>query len=624
MKTWTALLCLACSTAGAQTAPVFRGETREVLIETVVTGKNGEPVGGLTAKNFRIWEDKKPQAIGSFSVEAGSTAVPRRMILLFDTTSMSVADEAYMKQTAAAFIDADANSGRFMAVLMFDGSLHVVQNFTEGGARLKQSIRDIGLTATSSSDRGVGPPHTQPGGHGLIQSLAHLARNLDAVPGRKFMVVFTSQTSFANVAPDELKALADLCNHSDIAVYPVLGTRSVQESSAGGPDCGEPPVGVVRPHTYSSPRSNPCVLRVEGSPATFANETGGFIVESSNDVLSELQKIGAEQDHYYALGFTPPDSKQGACHSLRVKVDRRGTLVHTRNSYCSSKPQDLLAESRMAQDLEKRAAASSAGSVTVPIEAPFFYGAPNVARVHVVLEIPTDALKIEKQGGKLQTQVNVLGIASAPDQSISARFSDVVKREFENQQELDQWKQTPLHYEKEFKIVPGQYRLSVVFTSGGTSFGKAEAPLAVDPYFRGEFAISGIALGSQIRPAANLGLEVSLTGEAAPLIAGDRQIVPAGSNSFAKPESAYCYFEVYSTRAAEPASVHPRILDRTTGAVKWDGGSANVGPAADGSAVIPVGLSLPIASLPPGSYLLDVSATDGEANARRTVKFEIH
>ena len=56
-----------------------------------------------------------------------------------------------------------------------------------------------------------------------------------------------------------------------------------------------------------------------------------------------LQKIASEQDQYYVLTFTPPESKEGTCHTLRLKVDRAGTTVRARNSYCTAKALDLLA-----------------------------------------------------------------------------------------------------------------------------------------------------------------------------------------------------------------------------------------------------------------------------------------
>lgn len=54
---------------------------------------------------------------------------------------------------------------------------------------------------------------------------------------------------------------------------------------------------------------------------------------------------------------------------------------------------------------------------------------------------------------------------------LAARFSDIVRRTFDTKDDLDKWKAKPLYYAEEFKIVPGEYTLTVVFSSGGEGFG---------------------------------------------------------------------------------------------------------------------------------------------------------
>ena len=94
-----------------------------------------------------------------------------------------------------------------------------------------------------------------------------------------------------------------------------------------------------------------------------ANGTGGFVVRNTTDVLGGLQNIGKEQDQYYVLTYVAPESKEGSCHALRVKVDRKGTLVRARSNYCTEKPLDLLAGTSAGKDLENRAAGTEAGGI---------------------------------------------------------------------------------------------------------------------------------------------------------------------------------------------------------------------------------------------------------------------
>ena len=157
-----------------------------------------------------------------------------------------------------------------------------------------------------------------------------------------------------------------------------------------------------------------------------AEGTGGFVIVNTNDLLGGMQRIAKDQAEYYLLGYAPPDSAEGSCHTLKVKVDRGGTVVRSRSGYCKVRPLDLLAGSATEKDLEARAAGEMPGNVTASMRAPYFYSSPEVARVHLAIDIPSNSLEFQKIKGKQHSEVNVLGIAYKPDNSVAARFSDTV------------------------------------------------------------------------------------------------------------------------------------------------------------------------------------------------------
>jgi hypothetical protein len=163
-------------------------------------------------------------------------------------------------------------------------------------------------------------------------------------------------------------------------------------------------------------------------------------------------------------------------------VDRGGTKVRARNSYCTSKPQDLLAGTIAGQDLEKRAAAAELGNMTASVALPYFYTAPNVARVHVAAEMAPGGVKFENQKGRLHAEINLLGIASSQDGSVQARFSDTLKFDFDNEAQILEWRTKPIHYEKEFRIAPGQYSFTLA-----SDFGKTTMPLVVESWTPGKW-----------------------------------------------------------------------------------------------------------------------------------------
>jgi VWFA-related protein len=362
-----------------------------------------------------------------------------------------------------------------------------------------------------------------------------------------------------------------------------------------------------------------------------ADGTGGFVIANTNDLFGGLERIGKEQNEYYILAYTPVESPEGSCHTLRVKVGRGGTNVRARSGYCNVKAIDYLAGKPVEQDLENRATASQPGTVTASMQVPFFYTSPNTARVDVAIEIPSESLKFEKVKGKLHSEVNVLGIAYHLDGAVAARFSDTVKLDFENQKELDAFKEKPLHYENQFDVASGQYNFKVVFSSGGESFGKLEQPLMVDPNDGNQFGLSALALSKEMHRVSELetALDAELLEGRAPLVAAGMQFTPTGANRFKTTDPATMYLEIYEPLlvGANPpkVGVELRVTDRKTGEAKMDSGVLEVANFIHaGNPVIPVGLKLPLTSLIAGSYRVELTASDSAGKSVvRSADFEI-
>jgi VWFA-related protein len=397
--------------------------------------------------------------------------------------------------------------------------------------------------------------------------------------------------------------------------------------------------GIGSNSNLNSPYSQPRAIVPQFPPSASDNQqvlyqladgTGGFVILNTNDLLGGLERIAKDQNQYYLLGYKPAISAEGSCHALKVKVERGGTNVRARSGYCNVRPVDLLAGNPIEKDLETRAVGEMQGNVAALMQAPFFYTSPNTAQVHLAVEIPSTALKFEKVKGKQHAALNILGIAYKPDGSIAARFSDTVNVDFEGKKEVEEFQKQPYRYENQFGVASGEYKLKVVFSSGNESFGKLETPLLIDPYRGQEFSISGVALSNNIRRAADIStdLDGQLLEDRTPLLVQGLQISPSASNHFKKTDTAAIYAEVYEPLLKNPnppeVAYELIVVERKSGQEKLHVGS-RIPKVKAGDPVIPLGLKLPVASLAPGSYRVDLRAVDsvGNSSKTRTADFEV-
>jgi len=369
----------------------------------------------------------------------------------------------------------------------------------------------------------------------------------------------------------------------------------------------------------------------DGALYMLADGTGGFVIHNTNDLVSGMEKIARDQNQYYILGYSPEDSPEGSCHALKVKVDHGGDSVRSRSGYCNVRVVDALAGKPAENELEAIAAGSATGSIAAPLQLPFFYSSPNVARVNVAMEIPAATFHFEKVKGKLHAEVNVLGVAYKPDGSVGGKFSDTVKLDFDAKNQVEEFQKKPLHYENQFEIASGTYNFKVIFSGGGQDFGKLEKPLTIDPYDGKQFAVSGLALSHEhLSTEGDSGLDAVLIEDKVPLVSRGVQLIPAGSSLFKTTESSPgLYVEIYEPHLLDEnppqLAVQLKVSDRKDGQLKIDSGLVPMQAyVRKGNPVVPVGLRLPLTGLAAGAYRLELTGLDSLGKSMtRSVDFDV-
>lgn len=391
---------------------------------------------------------------------------------------------------------------------------------------------------------------------------------------------------------------------------------------------------------YANPMNQPNILLPKIPPSASDNQqimqmlaqgTGGFTIYNTNDLLGGLQRITQEMNQFYVLGYVPQATAEGSCHTLKVKLDKGGMEVRSRTGYCNVRSTNPLEGKPLEKQMEAQASGTGTGTIHASLQAPYFYAAPNVARVNLTMEIPGDAVVMNKDKGKYHANVNVLGIAYKPDGSVGARFSDTLNFDMDK----DEWKEftkRPYQYQNQFDAAPGNYKLTVVLSSGGAGFAKMETPLQIDAYDGNRFTLGGVVLSASLQRVDEIPTEVdaSLLEDRKPLIVKGYQITPSATCQFKKTDNVTLYSELYEpllkTATATKVVSGYRIYDKATNKeVFFTGGVPLDSFVEKGNPVVPFALKVETKDLQPGNYRLVLLAIDGQNHQapQRPVEFTL-
>jgi VWFA-related protein len=387
----------------ADRAPQFGSEITLVSLPVFVTDGEGRSVSGLTQADFEVTEDgRMVPVVGFREVDAGapgnvesmappeSPAARRQFLLLFDLSFSSVNGLVRSRAAALDFIAKGMSASDLGAVATFTANhgVRLLVGFTSDRGQLRRAVATLGVLqldrradplglAYDLSEVGMALSDTLPEEGGgalqdalravalryqrsqeaeyrqkvvsLLEGMEELAKALDAVQGRKQVILLSS-------------------GFNDTALTGEQGAQAMQDSEA-----------VVRGRLWEVQSENrfgdtqvrqqlqQMARRFSGSDALvhtvdlsglaargdmaqagaeaqrrsgrealseIANLSGGRIFKDTNDVGLALGEIAELSRRYYVLAFEPAGARgAGRFHKLKVRVKRKGLDVSHRSGY---------------------------------------------------------------------------------------------------------------------------------------------------------------------------------------------------------------------------------------------------------------------------------------------------
>jgi len=144
----------------------------------------------------------------------------RSLCLFFDLNSMSAPDQLRAQQAAIKFVEEQMKPSDVVAVMTFTSELRVVQDFSGDHDILIAALRKI---VPSAADAAIDV-------NSRLQAVQNAAAILEAVPGKKSIIYFSTGTSLAGASNQaQLKAAVNAAVRANASLYPVDATTPADQ-----------------------------------------------------------------------------------------------------------------------------------------------------------------------------------------------------------------------------------------------------------------------------------------------------------------------------------------------------------------------------------------------------------
>jgi VWFA-related protein len=656
----TIFALLAASLLAEQPRPeaTLRITVNLIQVDAVVTDGHGRHVPDLQKEDFEILQDGKPRqveylsylttstapapappartphpAVGSFPGAARAVDTRRAIALVVDDLNLSFTSVHSVREALRKFVDEQMQPGDLVAILRTGGGIGSLEQFSmnkrllhaaidrvrwnvagRGGIDSMPALQDDAAAAASDSNNAEALRHRLLS-IGTAGALRHVVEGLRQLPGRKSVLLFSDGIRFAPnmAAPGQgrgtlspLRSLADQANRAAVVFYTIDARGLMYPGLQAKDDVGGDPVAVVQ---QINARSTNFMAERAGL-AYLAQETGGLFYKDDNDLPAAARQALNDQSGYYLLGYRPGEDAfarpRGVSpyHHLKVVVKRPGLHVRTRAGYygMADREPPPAAQDRAARLLAALRSPFVAGEIGLRLTGLFGNAADTGSYIHAMPHIDGRDLTFGEDGADWKkAEVDLVLVAvgengAAVERSARHYRIRVSRREFDGAV-----KQGFLYRLMHTVKKPGAYQLrAAVRDTNSLRMGSASQFIEIPNVSNRRMALSGILLESRSE-AATGGPAVRVFRQGSPLAYGLVVYNPrlAGAGVSQVDIQARLFRDGKPVWSAPPVPLaSPSLGDPTRVRFMKD---LDLGP-----------------TMPPGEYLLQVTAIDKRAPRKST------
>ncbi len=355
------------------------------------------------------------------------------------------------------------------------------------------------------------------------------------------------------------------------------------------------PTGSGEYHLTMDPSEKDALLHVPGAGLSLL-ESMGMASKADRFTRSDGTNLPT------TLGGTPASLNEFTRLELYSKVQRPPEVKY--------KDLEAIVTSRMVRD-----------SLKFEYRTDFLKVTSDTVLVPVSIQIPNNQLSFKSKDGVHSAEINIFGRVSSLTGKVVQTFEDSVKRDYPDSLFALANKQMSI-YQKALPLRPGLYRLDLVIkdVSSG-NVGAVNTRLAVPRYDEDKLEASTLIIADQIEhvPARQIG-----TGQ---FVLGSSKVRPKLDGNFSTSDKMGIYLQVYNLKPDEKthksdASFVYTVKRGDQQVMQFKESSAEMKQTGD---QVTIERLLPLATLAPGKYTLEVSATDklAQTTISRTANFSI-
>jgi VWFA-related protein len=646
--------------------------TRQLKIESVlVKDKSGNPVEGLTAKDFTVIEDGAPQEIKFFEYqrldEMAKDAEPlppigepkhfeklphtqiagevpgktqykdhRLLVLYFDMTAMPPQDQLRALDAAQKFIRKQMTPIDLVSIIQYaGGSVQVTTDFTADRERLLGIIQTMIVGEGEGFDEGTNDASTADTGAAFGQddsefnifntdrqlaALQTASKMLGHLNEKKALLYFASGLILNGMDNQaQLHATINAAIRAGVNIWPI-DSRGLVASGPFGDATHGAPGGQAMYTGQSAMVATSNFSKSQDNMYTIAADTGGKALLDNNDLAAGIVKAQKSFASYYILGYYPTnEALNGKFRRIKVSLNNglSASVDYSQGYYAGKVFAKFTAADKERQLEDALMLGDPITELTIALEVDYFQLNRAEYFVPITVKIPGSELALARKGGAERTLLDFITevkddfgttIQNVRDKA-DVKLSDTTAAELAKRR---------IVYPTGFTLLPGKYTVKFLARDAETGrIGTYQTKFLIPNLNKEDkrVPISSVVLSSQrddLKDAIyNASKEKDKSEIANPLVQDGQKLIPSVTRVFSKSKDMYVYLQAYEPAAA---TVQPLVAFVTFYRGQTKVFETPPLPVSDGLSnklkTVPLKFDLSLSKLPPGEYNCQVTVLD--------------